>query len=112
MVFHRGLFWDPFFLLYMLIAYQVVSFTQPLFDYCDLVCGRNLNKGQIDRLHKLQNRATRITNQGCEVRSFDILPQLKRDCLAVRRDRRLCLLMYDVMQGNSPAYLRELFDTV
>ena len=82
---------------------------QPTFDYCDLVWS-NLNKGQAERLQKLQNRAARIiTYQGYDVRSADILQQLNWNKLQERRDERLSLFMFDVLNENCPSYLSNLF---
>ena len=73
------------------------SLIQPVFDYCDAVWG-NLNKGLANKIKKLQNRAARIiTSQGYEMRSVDLLEFVNWGHLAMRKDKRLCLLMYDVI---------------
>jgi len=91
----------------LIIMYKALI--QPTFDYCDLVWS-NLNKGLADRLQKLQNRAARIiTFQGYDVRSVDILQELNWDNLQERRDKRLCLLMFDILHNNCPSYLSNLF---
>lgn len=85
------------------------SLIQPNFDYCDLVWS-NLNKGQTDRLQKLQNRAARIiTFQGYDVRSADLLERLKWDKLEVRRKKRMGLMMHDIVNNKCPLYLSNLF---
>ena len=82
---------------------------QPVFDYCDAVWG-NLNKGLVSKIQKLQNRAARIiTFQGYDVRSADILEHLNWDNLALRRDKRLSILMYDTINCRVPKYLSDLF---
>ena len=82
---------------------------QPLFDYCVAVWG-NLNKGLASKIQKLQNRAARvITFQGYDTRSEDLLELLNWDNLALRRNKRLCLLMYDTIHKKVPQYLSDLF---
>ena len=82
---------------------------QPVFDYCDAVWG-NLNKGLASKIQILQNRAAReITFQGYDTRSEDLLEFLNWDNLALRRNKRLCLLMYDTIHRNVPQYLSDLF---
>ena len=83
---------------------------QPLFDYCDVVWG-NINKGLNERLQKLQNRAARIiTRSNYDVRSVDILKQLKWDNLSQRRFEHKATIMYNIMNGKAPKYLRMLFN--
>ena len=85
------------------------SLIQPIFDYCDTVWG-NVNKGLANRIQKLQNRAARIiTSQSYDVRSSEILKSLEWDNLALRREKRLSLLMFDVVNQKAPEYLRDLF---
>lgn len=85
------------------------SLIQPIFDYCDAVWG-NVNKGLACRIQKLQNRAARIiTSQSYDVRSVDILRSSGWDNLASRREKRLSLLMFDIVNHKAPAYLRDLF---
>lgn len=85
------------------------SLVQPYFDYCDTVWG-NLNKGLSSRLQRLQNRAARIiTNQSYDVRSANILSELKWDNLTIRRDKHLSLMVYNTLNKNVPSYLSDLF---
>ena len=81
---------------------------QPVFDYCDAVWG-NLNKRLASKIQKLQNRAARvITFQGYDTRSEDLLEFLNWDNLALIRNKRLCLLMYDTIHKKVPQYLSDL----
>jgi len=85
------------------------ALTQPVFDYCDAVWG-NLNKGLANKIQKLQNRAARvITFQGYDTRSEDLLQFLSWDNLALRRNKRLCLLMCDTINRKVSQYLSDLF---
>ena len=53
-----------------------------------------------------------MTFQGYDVRSAQIWKQLNWEELASRRQRHLCLLMYDTVNGNVPSYLSDLFSNV
>ena len=61
------------------------SLTEPYFDYCSLLwdtCGKQLK----DKLQKIQNRAGRaITGSSYDVRSADVLNNLKWKTLETRR---------------------------
>ena len=84
---------------------------QPTFDYCDTVYD-SLNAGLADQLQKLQNRAARIiTFQGYDTRSQEILKQLNWENLALRREKRLGAIMYDIINKHAPTYLSDLFIT-
>jgi len=81
---------------------------QPDFDYCDAVWG-NLNKGPASKIQKLQYRAAHvITFQGYDTRSEDLLEFLHCDNLALRRNKRLCLLRYDTIHRTVPKCLSDL----
>ena len=59
----------------------------PLFDYCDVVWD-NPDKGLAERIQKLQNRAARIITQSSyDIRSHDILRQLKWEPIGQRRTK-------------------------
>ena len=59
---------------------------------------------------KLQNRAARvITFQGYDTRSVDILEELNWNNLSLRRDKHLCLMVYNALNRKVLGYLRELF---
>ena len=85
------------------------SLIQPVFDYCDVVCG-NLDQGLATKLQKLQNRVARIiTFQGYDVRSAQIRKQLNWEELASRRQTHLSLLMYDKVNRSVSSYLSDPF---
>ena len=91
----------------LLVIYS--SLILPLFDYCDAVWA-NLNKGLSSKLQKLQNRAARIiTFQGYDIRSSDILNHLNWDQLSVRRSKRICVIMNNIINGTVPDYLSQMF---
>ena len=82
---------------------------QPVFDYCVALWG-NLNKGLASKTGKLQNRAALvITFQGFNTRSEDLLEFLNWDNLALRRNKRLCCVMYDTIHRKVPQYLSDFF---
>ena len=91
----------------LILIYQALI--QPLFDYCDVVW-EQINKDLTERLQKLQNRAARIiTRSDYEVRSADILEQLKWDNLSVRRYKHKAMCMYKIMNDKAPNHLKRLF---
>lgn len=100
----------------MLTITQMVSLYEslvlPHFDYCSALWG---NCGVVlkNRLQKLQNRAARIISRsGYEVRSPEILSALGWCDLETRRRRQKSTLMYKIMNGIAPMYLREMFLSV
>ena len=85
------------------------SLILPLFDYCNVVWD-NANKGELDRLQKIQNRAGRvITQSSYDIRSQDILKSLKWENLTDRRFRHEMILMHKIMNDQTPQYLRSQF---
>ena len=88
------------------------SLIQLLFDYCSIVWF-NVNACQTERLQKLQNRAARIITQSSyEIRSQDILNDLKWDNLSVTRSKHLMIMMHNIMHGKAPKYLTNKFHGV
>ena len=87
------------------------SLIQPLFDNCDIVWD-NCSIAQKTRLQKLQNRAALvITQQNYDIRSYEIREQLGWVTLANRRSQHKAIMMYKVLNGAAPSYLRDLFQT-
>ena len=85
------------------------SLIQPLFDYCDVVWD-TVGAVPGTRLQKLNNRAARvITQTGYEVRSSDIRNQLGWSTLDERRQNHKSIMMYKVLNGIAPAYLKRYF---
>jgi len=81
----------------------------PHFDYCSQVWD-GLCDNLAQQLQKLQNRAARaITKSNYEVRSKDLLEKLNWCTLDIRRKKQKLTLMYKIMNGRAPEYLRELF---
>ena len=88
------------------------SLILPFFDYCD-VLWTNANKGGLDRLQKLQNRAARvITHASYDVRSRDLLKSLNWDNLTARRFENEMILMHKIMNDRAPQYLKSHFSRV
>lgn len=92
---------------------QLVSLYQalvmPHFDYCSILWG-NCGSTLKTKVQKLQNRAARIiTRSGYEIRSSEILSSLGWCDLDTRRKRQRSTLMYKIMNGVAPEYLREMF---
>ena len=85
------------------------SLIKPLFDYCDVVWD-TIGAVSSTRLQKLNNRAARvITQTGYEVRSSDIRNQLGWSTLDERRQNHKSIMMYKVLNGIAPAYLKRYF---
>ena len=85
------------------------SLIEPLFDYCDVVWD-TIGAVPSTRLQKLNNRAARvITQTGYEVRSSDIRNQLGWSTLDERRQNHKSIMMYKVLNGIAPAYLKRYF---
>ena len=84
----------------------------PLFDYCDVVWD-NLDKGLAERIQKLQNRAARIITQSSyDIRSHDILRQLKWEPIGQRRTKHKAIMMFKIMNDKAPTYLSRQFTKV
>ena len=81
----------------------------PYFNYCGAVWG-NINKGQADKLQKIQNRAARIlTFSNYDVRSRVLLDELGWEMLEYVRLKQLAVKMYKIYNNLSPSYLRRIF---
>ena len=81
----------------------------PHLDYCSIIWG---NCGLVlkNKLQVLQNRAARIiTNSPYEVRSYKILNKLGWENLEMRRNKQKSTLMYNIVKGNAPISLKDLF---
>ena len=85
------------------------SLIQPLFDYCDVVWG-NLSLTLAERLQKLHNRAARtITCSSYDIRSVEVRSKLNWPTLNERRKYHTAIVMYKILHGSAPSYLKELF---
>ena len=85
------------------------SLIQPYFDYCSPLwdtCGKQLK----DKLQKIQNRAGRvITGSSYDVRSTDVLNNLKWKTLETRRFHTKATLMYKILNDLSAPQLSNSF---
>ena len=85
------------------------SLIQPLFDYYDVVWD-TIGAVPNTRLQKLNNRAARVIMQtGYEVRSSDTKNQLGWSTLDERRQNHKSIMIYKVVNGIAPAYLKRYF---
>ena len=82
---------------------------QPHFDYCCSVrdgLGDTLSM----KIQKQQNRAVRvITQSSYDTNASDLLNALNLDNLYIRRRKLKAQLMFKILKGNLPSYLRTLF---
>ena len=85
------------------------SLIEPYFDYCSPLwdtCGKQLK----DKLQKNQNRAGRvITGSSYDVRSIDVLDNLKWKTLQSRRFHAKATLMYKILNDLSAPQLSNSF---
>jgi len=98
----------PFVLLCTLVTLYK-SLIEPYFDYCSLLwdtCGKQLK----DKLQKIENRAGRvITGSSYDVRSIDVLNNLKWKTLETRRFHTKAALMYKILNDLSVPQLSNSF---
>lgn len=81
----------------------------PHFDYCALVW-ENCSKSLQNKLQKMHNKAARIlTGDSYETPSETVRAKLNWETLQSRRERKMCLLMKEIMNGNSTNNLGDLF---
>ena len=82
---------------------------QPHFDYCCSVWD-GLGETLYTKIQKLQNRAVRvITKSSYDTNASVLLNALQLDNLYVRRRKLKAQLMFKILRGNMPSYLRPLF---
>ena len=85
------------------------SIVQPHFDYCSPVWD-NCSQGMLNKLQKLQNRAARIiTHSSYDIPSSEVLDKLKWERITERQTKTRCILMYKILNGLQPEYLRDQF---
>ena len=83
------------------------ALVEPYFKYCSPVWD-SLGVGLSQKLRKLQDRAARIrTRSDYIVRSATLLNQLNWQKLSEKRIGSKATLMYKVLNGLAPDYLRE-----
>ena len=88
-------------------AVQVyTALIQPHFDYCCSVW----DELGITLATKLQNRAARvITRSSYDADAGALLTLLQLDNLSIRRKKIKAQLMFKILKGNAPSYLKSLF---
>ena len=85
------------------------SIIQPHFDYCSPVWD-NCSQGLLTKLQKLQNRAARVlTRSSYDTPSTEVLEKLSWKTIAQRQTETRCILMYKILNGLQPDYLRYQF---
>ncbi len=85
------------------------SLVLPLFDYCDVVTG-NLNKTNLRRLQKLQNRGAHIIlNADSRTHINDMMSDLKWLTIEQRDKLHTSVMVYKVMNSLAPNYLCKYF---
>ena len=85
------------------------SLIQPHFDYCNVVWG-NCNKGLSEKLQRLQNRAARILmSASYDSNLDDLFRALGWRRLYYQRLKQKSILMYKILHGMTPDYLRSRF---
>ena len=91
-------------------AVQVyTALIQPHFDYCCSVWDE-LGSTLATKLQKLQNRAARvITRSSYDADAGALLALLQLDNLSIRRKKIKAQLMFKILKGNAPSYLKSLF---
>ena len=94
-------------------AVQVyTALIQPHFDYCCSVWDELGDTLFVifTKLQKLQNRAARvITRSSYDADADALLTLLQLDNLSIRRKRNKAQLMFKILKGNAPSYLKSLF---
>ena len=98
----------PFILSRSLInIYQ--SIVEPYFDYCSIVWN-GISEGLAEKLQKLQNRAARIiTGSHYMAPTKDMLEKLGWSNLKERRNKQKALMMFKIINGMTPVYLKDMF---
>ena len=91
-------------------AVQVyTALIQPHFDYCCSVWDE-LGGTLVTKLRKLQNRAARvITRCSYDAHAGTLLTLLQLDNLSIRRKGIKVQLMFKILKGNAPSYLKSFF---
>jgi len=88
------------------------SVIAPLFEYCASVL-IGVGKTNLQYLQKLQNKAMRIILKcNKSVRIVDLLEGLKFMSINERIEYNVCLLIYKMINGSCPSYLRDKVNLV
>jgi len=82
---------------------------QPHFDYCNVVSG-NYNKGLSEKLQRLRNRTARtLMSEGYDSNLDDLFRAQGWRRLYYQRLERKSILMYKILNGMTPGFLRSRF---
>ena len=85
------------------------STVEPYFDYCSIVWN-GISEGLAEKLQKLQNRAARIiTGSHYMAPTKDMLEKLGWSNLKERRNKQKALMMFKIINGMTPVYLKDMF---
>ena len=85
------------------------SIVEPYFGYCSIVWN-GISEGLAEKLQKLQNRAARIiTGSHYMAPTKDMLEKLGWTNLEVRRNKQKALMMFKIINGMTPVYLKDMF---
>ena len=85
------------------------SIVEPYFDYCSIVWN-GISEGLAEKLQKLQNRAARIiTGSHYMAPTKDMLEKLGWSNLKERRNKQKALMMFKIINGRTPVYLKDMF---
>ena len=91
----------------LLNIYQ--SIVEPYFDYCSIVWN-GIGDNLADKLQKLQNRAARvITGADYLTPTNEILNKFGWSNLKERRNKQKALMMFEIVNGMTPRYLKDIF---
>ena len=93
---------------YLKIIYK--SIVEPYFNYCCLVWD-GFDEVLADKLQKMQNRAARIITGApyTSVRTSEIFKELGWVPLAESRLQQKAIMMFKIVNGLAPPYMREMF---
>ena len=86
------------------------SIVEPYFNYCCLVWN-SIDQVLVDKLQKLQNRAARIITRApyLSVRTSQLFQELQWVPLAQSRMQQKAIMMFKIVNGLAPPYLKEIF---
>ena len=92
----------------MITVYK--SLVLPYFDYCSLVWD-NCSTYLLDKIQKMQNRASRIiTGRSYETRSSDLLQELNWQTLKERRKEQKTIFMFKIRNRYVPENMANMFE--
>ena len=91
----------------LISVYQ--SSVEPYLDYCSVVWD-DISDQLTDKLQILQNRAARvITGADYRMHTNELLTKLGWSSLKEKRNKQKAHMMFKIMNGMAPAYLKDIF---